>query len=186
MAYRNGTYVAFHAGGTTDPTASDIKYYNTLKMWDANNDIEFTLVNSHEKTGAVKDSSQRETLRRSLIERLKNSKHMLLILTEETRNDTDWVPFEIAQAVDVCRMPIIAAYPDFSSILAPSELRRYWPKALADRVGKAHPSWRRLSFKRPAIFDAVGQFGVGNATYPIDGYGYYNRETQVGWGLLAP
>jgi len=28
MAYHNGTYVAFHAGGTTDPTASDIKYYN--------------------------------------------------------------------------------------------------------------------------------------------------------------
>ena len=31
MAYRNGTYVAFHAGGITDPTESDIKYYNLLK-----------------------------------------------------------------------------------------------------------------------------------------------------------
>ena len=35
MAYRNGTYVAFHAGGVTDPTKSDIKYYNLLKSWDA-------------------------------------------------------------------------------------------------------------------------------------------------------
>lgn len=33
MAYRNGTYIAFHAEGKTDPTASDIKYYRMLKAW---------------------------------------------------------------------------------------------------------------------------------------------------------
>lgn len=49
MAYRNGTYVAFHAGGTSDPTKSDIKYYNTMKMWDASKHIEFKLCDSHEK-----------------------------------------------------------------------------------------------------------------------------------------
>ena len=122
MAYRNGTYVAFHAGGTTDPTASDIKYYNTMKMWSANKNIDFSLINSHEKTSAVWDSSARNTLRRALVTRLNNSKHMVLILTTETKNDTDWVPFEIAYAVDECQMPIIAVYPDFDSILAPEQL----------------------------------------------------------------
>ena len=108
MAYRNGSYVAFHGGGTTDPTASDIKYYNTMKMWSVNKNIDFTLINSHEKTSAVRDSSARETLRRALVERLNNSKHMVLVLTITTKNDTDWVPFEIAHAVDACQMPIIA------------------------------------------------------------------------------
>jgi hypothetical protein len=81
MAYRNGTYVAFHAGGTTDPTASDIRYYNTMKMWSPNKKVDFTLINSHEKTSVVRDSSSKKTLRRSLVTRLKNSKHMVLILT---------------------------------------------------------------------------------------------------------
>ncbi len=41
MAYRSGTYVAFHANRTTDPTESDIKYYNLLKMWDENDAFDF-------------------------------------------------------------------------------------------------------------------------------------------------
>ena len=186
MAYRSGTYVAFHAGGTTDPTASDIKYYNTMKMWSANRSIDFKLINSHEKTSAVRDSSARETLRRALVARLNNSKHMVLILTTATRNDTDWIPFEIAHAVDVCQMPIIAAYPDFDSILAPAELANYWPTSLASRIAKGAARVIHIPFKLPAVVDAIEQFGVSNTAYPTDGYGFYNRETQVGWGLIGP
>ncbi|HDV6326108.1 TPA: TIR domain-containing protein [Burkholderia cenocepacia] len=186
MAYRNGTYVAFHAGGTTDPTASDIKYYNTMKMWSNNKNIDFTLINSHEKTSAVRDSSQKETLRRALVTRLNNSKHMVLILTATTKNDTDWVPFEIAHAVDVCKMPIIAVYPDFVSILAPAQLSSYWPPALASRITNGTARVIHIPFKLPAVLDAINQFGVANTDYPKDGYGYYNREAHVGWGLIKP
>jgi len=186
MAYRNGTYVAFHASGTTDPTASDIKYYNTMKMWNVNKNIDFTLINSHEKTSAVRDSSTKETLRRSLVTRLNNSKNMVLILTATTKNDTDWVPFEIAHAVDVCQMPIIAVYPDYNSILAPAHLADYWPPALASRITNGTARVIHIPFKLPAVLDAIEQFGVLNTAYPTDGYGYYNRETQVGWGLIKP
>lgn len=184
MAYRNGTYVAFHAGGTTDPTASDIKYYNTMKMWSANKNIDFSLINSHEKTSSVRDSSTRETLRRALVTRLNNSKHMLLILTEETKNDTDWVPFEIAYAVDECQMPVIAAYPNFESILAPAQLSSYWPQALATRIANGTARVIHIPFKMAAVLDAIDQFGIGNTNYPTNGYGFYNRETQVQWGLI--
>jgi len=186
MAYRNGTYVAFHAGGTTDPTASDIKYYNMMKMWSANRNTDFTLINSHEKTMAVRDSSARETLRRSLVTRLNNSKHMVLVLTAMTKNDTDWVPFEIAHAVDMCQMPIIAVYPDYDSILAPAELAYYWPPALASRITSGIARVIHIPFKLPAVLSAIDQFGVSNTAYPINGYGFYNRETQVGWGLIKP
>jgi hypothetical protein len=186
MAYRNGTYVAFHAGGTTDPTASDIKYYNTMRMWSVNKNINFVLINSHEKTSAVRDSSTKETLRRSLVARLNNSKHMVLILTTATKNDTDWVPFEIAYAVDVCQMPIIAVYPDYNSILAPAELAGYWPPTLASRITNDTARVIHIPFKLPAVLDSIEQFGVSNMTYPKNGYGFYNRETQVSWGLIKP
>lgn len=184
MTYRNGTYVAFHAGGTTDPTASDIKYYNTMKMWSGNKNIEFTLINSHEKVSAVRDSSTKETLRRSLITRLNSSKHMVLILTAATKNDTDWVPFEIAYAVDECQIPIIAVYPDFRSILAPAALYSYWPAALASRIRSSTARVIHIPFKLSPVLDAIEQFGISNTAYPTDGYGFYNRETQARWGLI--
>ena len=186
MAYRNGTYVAFHAGGTSDPTASDIKYYNTMKMWSANKNIDFTLINSHEKTSAIRDSSARETLRRSLATRLNNSKHMVLILTADTKSDTDWLPFEIAHAVDECQMPIIAAYPDYDSILAPAQLSNYWPQALASRIKNGTARVIHIPFKMPTVLDAVDQFDVGNTDYPTNGYGFYSREAHVQWGLIKP
>jgi len=93
MAYRNGTYIAFHANGMTDPTASDIKYYNLLKAWTQLGDDNFSFINSHDKTASVRDSSLRETLKTRLVTRLKNSKHILLIVGKTTIEDTDWVPF---------------------------------------------------------------------------------------------
>jgi hypothetical protein len=80
MAYRNGTYIAFHAAGSTDPTASDIKYYRLMKAWHEHDDIDFEFINSHDKVAGVRDSSTKETLRRSLLTRLGNSKNIVLII----------------------------------------------------------------------------------------------------------
>jgi hypothetical protein len=184
MAYRSGTYVAFHAGGTTDPTKSDIKYYNTMKMWDASKHIDFNLCNSHEKTGAVRDSSQKDTLRRSLVTRLKNSKQFLLILTKTTKNDTDWVSFEIAYAIDNCELPLILAYPDFNSIMAPAALHEYWPPALKSRIENGSARAIHIPFKKDPVLDALGQFNINNKNYPTDGYGFYTREAHQQWGLV--
>ena len=98
MAYRNGTYVAFHANGTNIPGTSDIDYYNLMKAWAAKTDDDFTMNNSHDKASAVRDSSKKETLKRSLHERLRNSKNMVLIIGRTTATDDDWVPFEIGHA----------------------------------------------------------------------------------------
>ena len=108
---------------------------------------------------------------------------MLLILTHTTKNDTDWVPFEIEYAVDVCNLPIIAAYPDYDSILDPRQLSSYWPQALSSRILDGTGRVIHISFKLEPVVDAIEQFGINNKNYPTDGYGFYNKETQVAWGL---
>jgi len=183
MAYRNGTYVAFHAGGTTDPAASDIKYYNIMKAWDASKTVEFAFTNSHEKTSAVRDSSKRATLERRIKERLNNSKHLVLILTGITKHDTDWVPFEIRYAVDDCDLPIIAAYPDYRVILHPHLLSDYWPQALASRIGNANANVIHIPFAKEPLLDAIGQFSV-NAKSPNGAHVCYTADTHRKWGLL--
>lgn len=184
MAYRNGTYATFHAGGTSDPTASDIKYFNMLKAWKVRGETgEFQFIDSHAKNAAVGDSSKRETLRRSLITRLRNSKNMIVIITNTTRDDDDWVPFEIRYAVDECAIPIIAAYPGMQVIMEPETLSHLWPNALAARIRNSSASVIHVPFYKNVVSDAVGQFGP-SALPKGNGLGHYNRSAHRNFGLL--
>lgn len=180
MAYRSGTYAAFHAAGTSDPTASDIKYYRLLKAWAELDHHEFTFTDSHEKAG-VRDDYTRQILRRALERRLDNSKNMVLIVGRTTRFDTDWVPFEISYAVDDCRIPIIAAYPGYEVITEPKELAALWPPALANRIANGSARVIHVPFKQAVLRDAMGQFGPDKQ--PPHGYWYYSRDAHRAFGI---
>jgi hypothetical protein len=183
MAYRNGTYVAFHAAGTSDPTASDMKYYNLLKAWHVRDECDFAFINSHDKTAAVRDVSLRNTLRQRLAERLRNSKNMVLILGATTRFDTDWVPFEIEYAVDTCEIPIVAAYPGFENITNPAAADPFWPAALRTRINNGAAHVIHVPFKQSPLTHAVSQFS--HEQYPHGGgLGRYDDATYRSWGLL--
>ena len=183
MAYRNGTYVAFHAAGTSDPTASDIKYYNLLKAWHVREEQDFQFVNSHDKTAAVRDSSLSATLRQRLAERLRSSKNMILVLGETTRFDTDWVPFEIQYAVDTCKIPIIAAYPGYKNIRNPEGTRTFWPHELRTRIDDGTAHVIHVPFRQEPLTDAVGTFSFD--MFPKNGgLGYYSDDAYRSWGLL--
>ena len=182
MAYRNGTYVAFHAQGTNLPGKSDMDYYNLMRAWSAKTDDDFTMINSHDKASSVRDSSKRATLRASLQERLRNSKNMVLIIGETTRFDTDWVPFEIEQAVDVYEIPIIAAYPDYGPIFEPAKFSPLWPQAFADRISNRTVRAIHIPFKKAPLLDAIGQFS--HASPPGTALNYYTREAYQQWGLI--
>jgi hypothetical protein len=181
MPYRNGTYIAFHAEGKTDPTASDIRYYRMLKAWHENDDIEFKFTNSHDKVAAVRDSSSKETILRSLRTRLQNSKNMVLIIGETTRNDRDFVPYEISYAVDTCEIPIIAVYTGYTSILNPSLLRSLWPPALAARIDNGSARVIHIPFRRSVIDAAIRQFDY--SAPPKSPLTYYTREYQQKLGV---
>jgi hypothetical protein len=184
MAYRNGTYVAFHADGNNLPGGkSDIDYYRLLCAWNAHKHHDFQIINTHEKFSAVRDSSTKSTLRAGLMERLRNSKNMLLIVGKTTRQDVDWVPFEISKAVDVYEIPIIVAYTAFTNAIHdPNALAGYWPPALTARINNGTASAIHIPFKQAPIFDAVGQFS--HESLPQGGgLGRYNDDAYRSWGI---
>lgn len=182
MAYRNGTYIAFHADGSNKPVESDIKYYNLIKAWTAKKDDDFAIINSHEKNAAVRDTSKKQTLEVRLKNRLSNSKNMILIIGPTTKNDTDWVPFEISYAVDKCDIPIIAAYTGYEYVRAPEKLRSLWPKALRDRIDDGTASVIHIPFKKNPLKDAVGQFSHTNKP-KNGGLGKYSSKAYEEFGI---
>lgn len=183
MAYRNGTYVAFHANGTNIPGKSDIDYYNLMKAWSAKSDDDFTMINSHDKACSVRDSSKRVTLRASLLERLRKSKNLVLIIGQTTRLDDDWVPFEISSAVDTYKIPIIAAYVGVQQpIRVPMNYKSRWPAALTTRVANGTASVIHIPFNKAALLDAIGQFS--HTKLPTGGsLGIYSDDAYRSFGM---
>ena len=182
MAYRNGTYVAFHGENTSDPTASDFRYYSLLTAWHVREDNQFNFIDSHEKTSAVRGTSKKATLERVLKTRLRNSRNMILIVGKTTKEDTDWVPFEIEYAADTCEIPIIAAYPgNLKFIFDPSRFSHLWPEALKTRIRKNTASVIHIPFREEPLKEAVSQFTHNNL--PAGALSYYTEAVYRDWGL---
>ena len=183
MTNRTGTYVAFDGLGKSDPTQSDFKYYATIQAWCRNKNIEFNLTNSHDKAYAVKDSSTKQTLHASIQQRLRASKNMLIILTSDTRYTGSELSYEIEQAIDNYKLPLIIAYPGYTSILNVESHKTVWPKALVDRINSPGTKAIHVAFNRECILDAISQFTVNNNTL-TNGKNKYSRETYKKWGLI--
>lgn len=181
---RTGTYVAFDGLGQSDPTKSDYRYYSILQAWSTNKNIDFRFTNSHEKTYAVRDTSLKETLYSRIRQRLSASKNMFVIISKDTRKSGSVLSYEIEQAIDVYKIPLIIAYPDYSAIWGVGdELASMWPDALTKRIDKDGTQAIHIAFQQKAITNAIPRFTV-NGERLSSGRDYYSKEAYEEWGLL--
>ena len=98
MPYRNKVYVAFDAD-------SDIRYYRLMCAWKQSDRTDFNFHNAHDLRQA-RDTSLEATIKRSLRERLRNSKVFVVLIGDKTRYLYRFVRWEIEQAITL-DMPII-------------------------------------------------------------------------------
>lgn len=182
--YRNGTYIAFDGNDTIDPTKSDMKYYGLLQAWNKSKDFTLTFSDSHKKTYQVRDTSTIKTLQSRLLDRMKDSKNMLIIISEDTSWDRGMLNFEIEKAVDYYKIPLIVSYVGYNAILAPNQLSSLWPKALSERIANQTAKCIHVPFKEKAIMAAISQFSIHSTgdnilTSPLT---TYTEQTYVNWG----
>lgn len=182
MAYRNGNYIAFDGLGETNPTKSDFRYYSTIQAWASGKGFDFKYVNSHDKTATVKDSSLEETLKTRIRERLAASKNVVIILSEDTRQNGSMLSYEIEKAVDKYKLPLICAYTGFYKIMAPQELATRWPLALKQRIDDGSALAIHIPFKKGALLDALSHTVHMNAL--THGLHYYSLEAHQQLGCL--
>jgi hypothetical protein len=177
MTNRTGTYIAFDGLGKTNPTESDFKYYATIQAWSASKNIDFKFVDSHAKTAAVRDTSLRSTLEARIRERLASSKHCLVILSNDTRKSGSMLSYEIEQAVDKYKMPLICVYTGYETIYKPKELSNRWPDALTKRINDGTANAIHIAFKKEILLTAISQFSVNNDS-PDGSLVTYTKEAQ--------
>lgn len=181
---RTGTYVAFDGLGQADPSKSDFRYYSLLQAWSANKQIDFKITNSHEKTYAVRDSSSRATLYARIRERLSASKNMVVILSENTRKSGSVLSYEIEQAIDNYKIPLIIAYPAYSAIWnVDDDLSVMWPTALSTRINMPGTEAIHVGFKKEPLMNAIPQFTI-NGEHLSSGRNVYSRDAYVTWEIV--
>lgn len=181
MAYRNGTYVAFNGCGTTNPTESDMKYYGLLQKWNKEYGADLNFSDSHDKTYSVRDSSKTETLKRRLLERLKNSKHIVLIVTENSSWNRGLLNWEIEKAVEQYKIPLIVAHTTCSGFISsPKQLAHLLPEEFKNQVAKGNIKAIHVPFRKRAIGAAIRQFGINNQI-PDTAFDYYIQKAYIDW-----
>lgn len=101
MAKRNKTYICFDAD-------TDMWAYGRMKGWKALDTIDFDFDNAHELNN-LRDGSTEETIKTKLRVRLKETKIMLVIVGENTKNLHKFVRWEQEVALSMS-IPIVAVY----------------------------------------------------------------------------
>ena len=104
MSYRNKTYVIFNANYPEN--SGDIKYYNLMIAWKRNEKFDFNFYDSHKLNNLQKTASD-DQIKRKLRERMKNSKQVIVLVGEHTKNLYKFVRWEMKIAIDM-DLPIIA------------------------------------------------------------------------------
>ena len=186
MTYRNGTYIAFDGQGTTNPTQSDMKYYGLLKGWNKSNNYDLHFSDSHEKTSQVRDSSKLKTLQDRLLERMRNSKNMVVIISDDTNWDRGLLNYEIEKAVDCYQIPLILAYTGYNAIWDVNGLENKWTKALEARINNDTAKCIHIPFKEKAIMAAISQFSVNSTGDDVltSAKTCYTKDTYKNWGYI--
>lgn len=147
MAYKNKTYVAFHYGEKGNMKDGDKKYYYLMEAWRDSDHIDFDFYDAHDITNLMATSNN-ETIKASLQERLRNTKVMVFLMGEKSKT-RPWVVWELEQAISR-KIPIVIVdvtrdSHEWNSRLIPDSLKADYPVAYTyfekDRIKKAIAEW---------------------------------------------
>lgn len=159
MAYRNKTYVCFDAD-------TDMHWYRLMQAWKENENVAFNFQNAHEINN-IRDGSSEETIKRKLRERLENTKVLVVLIGQNTKNLYKYVRWEIEYALEK-DIPIIAV-----NLNGNKSQDSLCPPILKDELAIYVP------FGQKIINYALNNWPNSHSTYKADGKKgpYYYKDT---------
>lgn len=121
MAYRNKTYVCFDAD-------NDFDYYDKMKEWKADDNIAFNFYDAHDLNN-IREDSQETTIKKKLKERFKDTKLLVVLVGDVTKNLYKYVRWEIETALNM-EIPIITV----NIINNNTQISENFPPILRDKL----------------------------------------------------
>jgi antiphage defense system Thoeris ThsB-like protein len=168
VSYRNKTYVAF--------ASEDIKHYWMMEAWRDNQHIDFDFYDAHDLYVA-RDTSQPESIKARLRERIKNAKQVVLLGSAAARakggNGTSFLAYEVG-AILRLELPVVVANLD-----GDTNVTSFIPQPLLD----ADYYTMSVSFRPAIIKYALDNYAEGFASSDRSGSYYYPADVYQRLGL---
>lgn len=167
MPYKNKTFVSFDGD-------SDMHYYRLMQAWKQNDGTDFNFYNAHDLNSA-RDTSQEESIKAQLTERMGNTKVFVLLVGERTRYLYKFVRWEIEQAIKR-DLPIIAVNLNGKRSMDQDRC----PPLLGDALAV------HISFNAAIMLYALDSWPLSHVEYRRErksGAYYYKEEVYRGLGL---
>jgi hypothetical protein len=169
MSYRNKTYVAF--------ASEDILSYWLMKAWRENDNIDFSFFNAHDLYIA-RDSSQPDSIKARLRERMKNAKQFVLLGSSTARkkggDGSSFLAYEVKTMLK-SNLPIVVANLDGDRKVD----RAFIPQPILD----ADCYTVSVSFQPKIIKHALDNYAVEYASSSKAGPHQYPASIYKGLGL---
>ncbi|WP_422743604.1 TIR domain-containing protein [Mycobacterium sp. WMMD1722] len=169
MSYRNKTYVAF--------ASENITSYRLMEAWRDNRNIDFDFYDAHDLYISL-DTSQPETIKRNLRERLKNAKQIVLLGSSDARkkgsDGTSFLAHEVKVMAEF-NLPVVVANLDGDRKID----RNFIPTPLLD----ADYYTLSVSFQPAIIKYALDHYAPQFATSGATGPHYYKDHVYAELGL---
>lgn len=163
MAYRNKTFVSF--------ASEHISSYRLMCAWKANRNIDFNFHDAHDLNVAL-DTSQPDTIRRRLRERLANTKQVVLLVGDETRSVSAqrcrFLYYEV-EVIARLELPVVFANLNGSRVVESNRL----PQTLLN------PYTMSVSFQPAIIKYALDDYVDGYAAASRTKSGPYQYKASV-------
>jgi hypothetical protein len=169
VSYRNKTYVAF--------ASEDIKSYWLMTAWKKNGHIDFDFFDAHDLNIAL-DTSQPETIRRRLRERLANTKQVVVLGSTKCKSkasDDDSFLFYEIEVVTKLNLPVVVANLDGDRTID----RNFIPQ----RFLNSDYYTMSVSFQPTIIKYALDDYAPDYATSSRTGPHYYKTQVYTRLGL---
>jgi len=169
VSYRNKTYVAF--------ASEDIKCYRLMEAWRDNDHIDFDFHDAHDLAAAL-DTSQPDTIRRRLRERLNNTKQVVLLGSAVCRSKaaraSSFIHYEVETVLQL-DLPVVVANLDGDRTVD----QNFIPQAFLD---KAHYTVS-VSFQPTIIKYALDNYAEEYAGSNKTGPHQYPASVYANLGL---
>lgn len=169
MSYRNKTYVAF--------ASENIKSYWLMEAWRENENIEFDFYDAHDLYISL-DTSQPETIKRNLRERMKNAKQIVLLGSADAKkkgsDGSSFLAYEVKVMMEF-NLPVVVANLDGDRTID----RNFIPTPLLD----ANYYTESVSFQPKIIKYALDNYAVQFAGSKKEGPHQYPKSVYDDLGL---
>jgi hypothetical protein len=169
MSYRNKTYVAF--------ASENISSYRLMEAWRENSNIDFDFYDAHDLF-ISRDTSQPETIKRNLQERMKNAKQIVLLGSNDAKrkggNGISFLAHEIKIIMEF-GLPVVIANLDGDRKVD----KAFIPQPLLD----ANYYTVSVSFQPKIIKYALDGYAVNFDNTSKNGPHQYNESVYTNLGL---